>query len=114
MYPRPTLEQQAALSRCVENYYIESDPQFFGKEDAQGLSRRHFCAMLRTRADPTSTLPTDVMRNYNSTMQNAFKDPWKGTVLQELLDTVRLALNADPSLGSPDHVAINAFRHAVE
>lgn len=113
-YPRPTLEQQAAFSRCVESYYIKSDPQFFGKENTQGLSRRHICAMLKKRADLISTLTTDQVRNYDSTMQNAFKDPWKRVVLQELLDTTKLSLNTDPSLGSPDHVAINAFRHAVE
>jgi hypothetical protein len=113
-YPRPTLEQQAALAISVENFYIKSDIFFFMKKDAAGLSKRHFCATIKRRADPTSVLGADVIRDYDDTMQNAFKDTWKRGVLQELLDKAIPALLTEPDLGSPPLCAINAFRHALE
>jgi hypothetical protein len=113
-YPRPTLEQQAELAISVENFYIKSDVFFFMKNDAAGLSKRHFCTMMKKRAEPGSVLGADVVRDYDGTMQNAFKDTWKRGVLQEPLDKAIPALMTEPALGSPPLCAINAFRHALE
>jgi hypothetical protein len=116
MYPRPTLDEQAVLSQSIENFYFTSDLLFITKKDPATLSKRHFCAMLKKRADPKFGLPTEVLHDYKpgTLPDNAFTDPRKTAVLQDLLSVVIPALQTDKNLGNPALHAINAFTHAVE